>query len=82
MYISLRTELTDREAQILRLVALGRTDVAIARELELSTRTVGKHLEHVYRKLGVSNRAAAVACTYGRCPQCGALQRPYPGQVM
>jgi DNA-binding CsgD family transcriptional regulator len=53
--------LTDRELAILRLVAAGRTNSAIARELQLSPRTVAKHLEHVYRKLGVSSRAAAVS---------------------
>ena len=53
--------LTDRETAILRLVATGRTNSAIAHQLQLSPRTVAKHLEHVYRKLGVSSRAAAVA---------------------
>jgi DNA-binding CsgD family transcriptional regulator len=53
--------LTDREIAILRLVAAGRTNSAIANELQLSPRTVAKHLEHVYRKLGVSSRAAAVS---------------------
>jgi DNA-binding CsgD family transcriptional regulator len=54
-------DLTDREIQILRLVAAGRTNIAIAHLLEVSPRTVAKHLEHVYRKLGVSSRAAAVS---------------------
>ena len=53
--------LTDRETTILQLVAAGRTNSAIAHQLQLSPRTVAKHLEHVYRKLGVSSRAAAVA---------------------
>jgi DNA-binding CsgD family transcriptional regulator len=53
--------LTDREIAILRLVAAGGTNSAIAHELQLSPRTVAKHLEHVYRKLGVSSRAAAVS---------------------
>ena len=53
--------LTDREIVILRLVAAGRTNSAIAHELQSSPRTVAKHLEHVYRKLGVSSRAAAVS---------------------
>jgi DNA-binding CsgD family transcriptional regulator len=56
-------DLTDREIQILRLVAQGRTNNAIARELQVSPRTVAKHLEHAYRKLGVSSRAAAVSRT-------------------
>ncbi|HSZ29780.1 MAG TPA: helix-turn-helix transcriptional regulator [Pseudonocardiaceae bacterium] len=54
-------DLTEREIQILRLVADGRTNASIARALEVSPRTVAKHLEHVYRKFGVSSRAAAVS---------------------
>ena len=54
-------DLTEREIQILRLVADGRTNTAIAHALEVSPRTVAKHLEHIYRKLGVSSRAAAVS---------------------
>jgi DNA-binding CsgD family transcriptional regulator len=53
--------LTDREVHVLELVALGRTNLAIARALDVSPRTVAKHLEHIYRKLDVSNRAAAAA---------------------
>jgi DNA-binding CsgD family transcriptional regulator len=53
--------LTDREIQILRLVTTGRTNVAIARQLEVSPRTIAKHPEHIYRKLKVSSRAAAVS---------------------
>jgi DNA-binding NarL/FixJ family response regulator len=53
--------LTDREIQILRLVATWRTNVTIARQLEVSTRTVAKHLEHIYCKLGVTSRTAAVS---------------------
>jgi DNA-binding CsgD family transcriptional regulator len=54
-------DLTEREIQILRLVADGRTNASIAHALEVSPRTVAKHLEHIYRKLGVSSRAAAVS---------------------
>ena len=53
--------LTEREIQVLELVAAGRTNVAIAHTLDVSPRTVAKHLERIYRKLGVGNRAAAVA---------------------
>ena len=53
-------DLTDREAQILQLAARGRTNRSIAHEFDVSPRTVAKHLEHVYRKLGVTSRAAAV----------------------
>lgn len=54
-------DLTKTETRVLELVACGRTNVAIARIFEVSPRTIAKHLEHIYRKLGVSNRAAAVA---------------------
>jgi DNA-binding CsgD family transcriptional regulator len=54
-------DLTEREIQILRLVADGRTNASIARALDVSPRTVAKHLEHIYRKFGVSSRAAAVS---------------------
>ncbi|HEX3788075.1 MAG TPA: helix-turn-helix transcriptional regulator [Pseudonocardiaceae bacterium] len=52
-------ELTDREVYILELVATGRTNQAIAHALQISPRTVAKHLEHAYRKLNVSSRASA-----------------------
>jgi DNA-binding CsgD family transcriptional regulator len=51
--------LTDRELRVLELVALGSTNGSIARAMDISPRTVAKHLEHVYRKLGVASRAAA-----------------------
>jgi DNA-binding NarL/FixJ family response regulator len=53
--------LTDRECQVLEMVAEGRTNVAIARKLDRSTRTVAKHLEQAYRKLGIASRAEAAA---------------------
>lgn len=53
--------LTSRESEILRLVAAGRTNTAIGRALGVSPRTVAKHLEHIYRKLGVTSRAAAAS---------------------
>jgi DNA-binding CsgD family transcriptional regulator len=53
--------LTKRQAEVLALVALGLTNTQIALELALSERTVAKHLEHIYAKLGVANRTAAVA---------------------
>jgi DNA-binding NarL/FixJ family response regulator len=54
-------QLTERQREVLLLVAEGLTDTAIAHRLDCSPRTVDKHLEHVYRKLGVSCRAAAIA---------------------
>jgi DNA-binding CsgD family transcriptional regulator len=57
---SLTTEgLTRREAEVLCLVALGRSNQHIAAELGISDRTVGKHLEHGFRKLGVGDRSTA-----------------------
>jgi DNA-binding CsgD family transcriptional regulator len=51
--------LTPREVDVLRLVADGLTDAAIASRLRISVRTVNAHLRSVYTKLGVSSRAAA-----------------------
>jgi DNA-binding CsgD family transcriptional regulator len=67
-----RTGLTARERAILRQVADGQTNRAIAHALQISPRTVAKHLEHAYRKLGVCNRAAAVSATTGRGERAGA----------
>jgi len=53
--------LTHREIDVLRLLAHGLSNGQIASELALSERTIAKHLEHVYGKLGVSSRTAAVA---------------------
>jgi DNA-binding CsgD family transcriptional regulator len=53
--------LTPREREVLSWVARGKTNAEIARLLWLSPSTVGKHLENVYGKLGVSTRTAAVA---------------------
>jgi DNA-binding CsgD family transcriptional regulator len=55
------SRLTEREVRTLELVASGRTNVAIGHELNISPRTVAKHLEHIYAKLAVNNRAAAIA---------------------
>ncbi len=51
--------LTQRETQVLQLLAEGRANVEIGTELELSPRTVEKHVEHILQKLGVKSRAAA-----------------------
>jgi two-component system, NarL family, nitrate/nitrite response regulator NarL len=53
--------LTARERQVLRLIADGHSTAAIASELHLSPTTIKTHLGHAYGKLGVSDRAAAVA---------------------
>jgi DNA-binding CsgD family transcriptional regulator len=57
---SMLDDLTDREIHVLRLAALGRTNTAIAHALDVSPRTVAKHLEHIYRKLDVTSRTSAV----------------------
>jgi DNA-binding NarL/FixJ family response regulator len=51
--------LTPREAEVLGLLAGGLSDREIAGELQLSPRTVGRHVENAYRKLGVHRRAEA-----------------------
>lgn len=53
--------LTPREREVLSLIAGGASAPEIARKLHLSTGTVKTHLLHLYEKLGVSDRAAAVA---------------------
>src|SRR5439155_23149485 len=56
-----RPVLTPREREILVLTAEGRSAPDIAKQLYLSSATVKTHLQHLYEKLGVSDRAAAVA---------------------
>ncbi|MGB3329323.1 MAG: helix-turn-helix transcriptional regulator, partial [Thermomicrobiales bacterium] len=52
--------LTRREAELLAAVAAGLTNEALAARFSISERTVEKHLSHVYMKLGISTRTAAV----------------------
>jgi DNA-binding NarL/FixJ family response regulator len=56
--------LTARELEVLRFVAAGKTNRAIATELVLSERTVDRHVSNILTKLGVSSRAAATAYAY------------------
>ena len=58
--------LTPRELEILRLVAGGASNRAAAEELFISEATIKTHLLHAYDKLGVHDRAAAVATAYER----------------
>jgi DNA-binding NarL/FixJ family response regulator len=53
--------LSDRELEVLRLVAQGRTNREIAEALVLSEKTVARHLTHIYTKTGVENRTGAAA---------------------
>jgi DNA-binding NarL/FixJ family response regulator len=55
------TELTEREREVLALVAEGLSNRQVAKRLFLSEATVKTHLVHVFEKLGVDNRTAAVA---------------------
>lgn len=56
--------LTERELQVLRLVARGKTNKAIARELSLSEKTIDRHLSNIFAKADVASRAAATAFAY------------------
>lgn len=56
--------LTAREAEVLRLVAAGRSNAAIAAELVLSEKTVARHLSNIFTKLGVGSRTAAAAYAF------------------
>jgi DNA-binding NarL/FixJ family response regulator len=56
--------LTTREVEVLRLIASGRTNRAIAAELFLSEKTVARHVSNIFTKLGLSSRAAATAYAY------------------
>jgi DNA-binding CsgD family transcriptional regulator len=69
--------LTEREAESLRLVALGRSNHHVAEVLGISHRTVGKHLERGFRKLGVSDRSTAAARVW-ELARAGAAQAPAP----
>jgi DNA-binding NarL/FixJ family response regulator len=57
---------TDRELEVLALVARGLTNRAIGRQLSLSEATVKTHLVHVFTKLGVADRTAAVTAALDR----------------
>lgn len=54
-------ELTDREREVLALVAEGNTNAGVAQRLKVSENTVKFHLQNLYLKLGVSNRTEAAA---------------------
>lgn len=65
---SLRSNLglTPREAEILMWIARGKTNKDVGQILGSSPRTINKHLEHIFEKLGVATRAAAVAVALDR----------------
>jgi DNA-binding NarL/FixJ family response regulator len=59
-----KLKLTPREAEILMWIARGKTNKEIGIILNSSPRTINKHLEHIFEKLGVSTRSAAVAMAF------------------
>ncbi len=59
----IRWRLSRRELEVLGLLRLGRTNREIARELRISVPTVNKHVDSLFRKLGVRNRAEAIRQT-------------------
>ena len=58
--------LTEREVEVLQLLAFGYTNRDIGRRLYISPDTVKTHLEHIYQKLGANDRTAAVAEAFRR----------------
>jgi DNA-binding CsgD family transcriptional regulator len=76
-------QLTRRQWELLRLVADGYTNAQIARRLGVSEGTVGTHLEHIYTRLQVSSRTAAVTrafpLTQPSDPTTSELDRHQPG---
>jgi ATP/maltotriose-dependent transcriptional regulator MalT len=56
--------LTEREVEVLRLIAAGMTNNEIAAELYLSAKTVSRHLSNIFTKIGVSSRAGATAFAF------------------
>jgi DNA-binding NarL/FixJ family response regulator len=59
-----RHSLTDRELEVLRLVAAGKSNRQVATELVISEHTAARHLQNIYAKLGVSSRTAAGAFAF------------------
>jgi DNA-binding NarL/FixJ family response regulator len=56
--------LTPRELEVLRLLASGRTNKAIAKQLFLSEKTIDRHVSNIFTKINVASRAAATAFAY------------------
>jgi DNA-binding NarL/FixJ family response regulator len=56
--------LSQRESEVLTLVAAGKTNRAIATELFISEKTVARHVSNIFTKLGLSSRAEATAYAY------------------
>ncbi|HUH07216.1 MAG TPA: HD domain-containing phosphohydrolase [Egibacteraceae bacterium] len=67
--------LTDREVEVLRLISQGRSNRQVASQLVISPKTVGRHVENIYAKAGISTRAGAAvfALHHGLAPPPGAM---------
>ena len=84
--------LTDREVEVLRLIAKGQTNKEIAKALVITEKTAGHHVQHIYAKAGVSTRVGAAmfamrhdlagsrtgsgTSEIGRLPDAAATPRP------
>lgn len=73
---AVRDVLSEREAEIMAVIATGRTNAQIARELFLSEKTVKNHINRIFAKLGVASRAEAIVLWLG-----GATPEAGPGSV-
>ena len=62
--------LTNREAELLGLISLGKSNQEIASELVVTVRTVERHITNIYRKINARNKADATAYAFrqGLCP--------------
>jgi pimeloyl-ACP methyl ester carboxylesterase/DNA-binding CsgD family transcriptional regulator len=69
-------QLSARETEVLRLVAAGCTNAAVAERLVLSVRTVERHLLNIYTKLGIRGRTEAAAYWFGPRPADDAVTEP------
>lgn len=74
--------LTEREVEVLRLLARGRQTKQVAHELGVSVKTADRHVQNAYAKIGVSTRAGATLfamqhglLTWGELPMAGAAER-------
>jgi DNA-binding NarL/FixJ family response regulator len=77
--IGLPTDLTKRECEVARLLALGYSNAQIADELVITTGTTANHVAHILSKLGVANRAQVVARLLQPTPSATGDVRP-PGR--
>lgn len=75
--------LTEREAQVIGLVARGLLTRQVARELRISPKTADRHIQNAYHKIGVSTRAGATlfAVEHSRVPWVNSRFPAGPGSV-